>query len=80
MKDGGEIAIDYNKNGERKPLIIIVPGIMGDIFDDSQRTLINEATDKGYNWALINYRGVTHPLSTGIPFCTFEFDWVSESI
>jgi predicted alpha/beta-fold hydrolase len=82
IKDGTEIAIDSNiDQSEDRPLLIIVPGLLSNFLDHYHHTLIEEASSKGdFDWTLINYRGVTHPLNTPIPFSTSEFVSFRESL
>jgi len=69
LSDGAEIALDSNiGGGQNRPLLVIIPGLMSSCFDHYHHTLIDEAVSNGYDWTLINYRGVTHPMSTGLPF------------
>ena len=82
LSDGAEIAIDSNSDPKfkGKPLIVIIPGLMSSCFDHYHHTLIEAAMKSGYDWKLINYRGVTHKMSTGIPFTTNDFESFKEPL
>ena len=78
LSDGGEILLDYNKGNKlglsrddiipTRPLIILVPGYFSGINDHYHHTLIDEANMHGYDWVIINYRGLEHPTVNGKPF------------
>ena len=48
--------------------------------DHYHHTLIAEALNHGFDWTLINYRGVSHRASNGVPFSTSEFQSFRESV
>ena len=76
LSDGAEIAIDSRpvKDGDdqNRPLLIIIPGMLSGVHDHYHHTLIDLAVKNGYDWKLINYRGVTHRMTTGVPFCSLD--------
>ena len=42
--------------------------------------MIKEAEANGYDWVLVNYRGVQHQLKTGQPFNAFDWQSFEEAI
>lgn len=54
--------------------MVLVPGILGNINDHYLCTIIEESAQHGYDWMVINYRGVTHQLTTGVPFTSLEYE------
>ena len=95
LSDGGEIKIESNIRYEQasreraainsvnetsKPLIIIIPGIMGTVDDHYHKTFTSTAEKHDYDWLLVNYRGIRHPLKSNRPFTLFDFDDFEEVI
>lgn len=48
-------------------MIVIIPGLLSTIDDHHIHTFINSAQESGYDWVLINYRGIQVPLKNGKP-------------
>lgn len=80
LSDGGEICLDFSVNKDKageesgqimesaeKPLIVIIPGLLSSIEDHHINNFIQTAQENGYDWVLINYRGIQHPLKNGKP-------------
>ena len=81
MSDGAELAIDSNPGQTSdRPLIVILPGLNSCNQDEYVHTLIKASMDNGYDWTLINYRGMTHPLTTPFPFSTSDFDSFNQAL
>ena len=58
----------------------MIPGLLSSIYDKYHHTLIEEANMHGYDWAIINYRGINHPQKTGKPFSAMDFDSFKEPL
>jgi predicted alpha/beta-fold hydrolase len=54
--------------------MVILPGLNSCNQDEYIHTLIKAGLENGYDWTLINYRGMTHGLTTPIPFSTSDFE------
>jgi len=50
-----------------------MPGVMSSLDDHYHHTLIDMADENGFDWVMINYRGVSIPLEKGIPFHATDF-------
>jgi len=67
-------------SSDSKPLIIIIPGLMSTVEDHYNHTFIDKAEKNGYDWLLVNYRGITHPMRNTLPFHAADFSSFKEVI
>ena len=58
LDDSNNKKTESRSQDDLRPLIIIVPGLMSTIDDHHLHTLLGQAQDSGYDWVLINYRGI----------------------
>ena len=73
LSDGGKIHINYKHNTFGKihessnPLVILLPGFISKVVDHYHITLIEQFEMKGYDWALVNFRGTRGASPPGLP-------------
>ena len=76
LEDGGQIGIDWfhcpevEKNfSERTPIVVFLPGYTGDRWCGYSKALLEEVSDRGYKFVLMNHRGCGGvPLTSRIYF------------
>jgi len=58
----------------------MIPGLLSTVEDHYHHTFVECAEKHGYDWLLINYRGMRHPLKTTQPFSSFDYHTFEEVI
>ena len=56
-------------------MVVIFPGLLSAIEDHYHRTFIDMAEENGYDWVLINYRGIKLGIDekNGLPLGFYDF-------
>lgn len=66
LKDGGQVALDWQVNdfsGDDIPIVVILPGLLGDSQAEYVRCLATKAKQIGVRAVVFNYRGFGVPLT-----------------
>ena len=72
LRDGGTVVVEWGgvlgedvgqgvdglKGEGMKPLVVIVPGMLSMLNDHYLRSMVDRANREGYEWCIINYRGI----------------------
>ncbi|CAI2371712.1 unnamed protein product [Moneuplotes crassus] len=71
LPDGGQITLQsiIHPNGENKGVVIVVPGITGDGYDNYVVNTVQKSIENGYSTYIINHRGLCNtPLLTPLTY------------